>query len=52
MEIGLLLGLPLLTTFISGGSSSKEGNSGVSGGVNNLSMIKTETRHQQSNMKI
>lgn len=36
MEMGLLRGLPLLTTFISAGSSSSEGNSGVSGGVNNL----------------
>lgn len=36
MEMGLLRGLPLLGTFIGGGSSSNEGNSGVSGGVNNL----------------
>lgn len=37
-----LLGLPLLATLANGGSSSIEGNSGVSGGVNNLKMNDTD----------
>jgi hypothetical protein len=36
MEMGWLRGLPLDATLTGGGSSSKEGKSGVSGGVNNL----------------
>jgi len=34
-----LCGLPLLTTLAAGGWSSNEGKSGVSGGVNNLSLV-------------
>ena len=42
MEMGWLRGRPLLAIVTGGGSSSNEGNRGVSGGVNNLEIYNTE----------